>query len=142
MNQRTVRSSEGYLWRGFLVWLLIAVAEALHGTLRTLFLTPLLGDLPSRQLGVLTGSLIILAIASLSVLWIGAVTTRQWLAVGLMWVVLMVAFEIGLGRLLGLSWERLASDYDPRQGGYMLAGLAVLALAPLAAAKLRINADG
>ncbi len=123
--------------RGGLVWILIALAETIHGTVRNLFIAPILGDHLSRQFAVLIGSLIILAIAWLFVRWIGATTKSQLLAVGVLWLVLMLTFEIGLGRALGFSWERIRSDYDPTQGGLMLIGMGVLLLAPLLAAKVR-----
>ena len=115
----------------------IAAAEALHGTVRSLYLVPAIGDLPSRQFGVATGSLIILFIAYLSAPWIDARGIRRLLAVGGLWVVLMTSFEVAIGRSLGLSWERIVSDYLPWQGGFMLLGMAVLALAPLLAATAR-----
>ena len=46
------------MWpRAFAVWLLIVVAESVHGTLRQLVLAPLIGDLPARQWGVLLAPL-------------------------------------------------------------------------------------
>jgi hypothetical protein len=123
--------------RAFAVFVLIAVAETLHGVARNLLLTPGVGDQLSRQVGVLTGSLMILAIAWLFAGWTGATTRPQLLAVGALWVALMVAFEVGLGRLFGFSWDRILSDYDPRQGGLMLLGMGVLLFAPLLAAKAR-----
>ncbi len=127
------------LVRAVAIWILIAVAETLHGVARTLVVVPILGDRPSRQLGVFVGSMIILGIAWLSVTWIRATTRPQLLAVGLVWLVLMLAFEIGLGRAVGASWERILSDYDPRQGGLMILGMGVLLLAPLLAARGRIE---
>lgn len=123
--------------RALLVWLAIVVAETIHGILRGLFLVPAIGDLPSRQVGVATGSLIILVIAILASRWLGARTRRSQLQVGVTWVVLMLAFEIGLGRALGFGWDRLLADYDPRQGGFMVLGLMVLLLAPMIAARVR-----
>jgi hypothetical protein len=125
------------LLHGIAVWLLIALAETVHGTLRTLFLKPAVGDLASRQIGVFTGSLMIVVIACATIGWIGARTTRSLVGVGLLWVALMLPFEISVGRALGFSWERIASDYVPWQGGYMILGMTVLALAPLIAARLR-----
>jgi hypothetical protein len=126
------------LWRRSLaVWAVIAFAETLHGIGRTLLVQPYLGDLRARQVAVFTGSLMILAIAALFVRWIGAKTVGQLLGVGFVWVVLMAAFEIGLGRILGMSWQRIAADYDPRQGGLMLVGMAVLLFAPLIAGRVR-----
>ena len=120
----------GWLRRGLAVWLLIAAAETVHGTLRTLFLAPRVGDLASRQIGVFTGSLMILLIAVLTIGWIGARRPRSLAALGGLWLVLMLAFEVTLGRAFGLSWARIAADYRPSEGGFMLVGMAVLALAP------------
>lgn len=125
------------LVRAFAAWIVIAVAETLHGISRTLLLVPIIGDRPSRQLGVFIGSIIILGIAWLFVNWIRATTGPQLLAVGLLWLVLMLAFEVGLGRAVGFSWERILSDYNPAQGGLMIIGMGVLLLAPLLAAKGR-----
>jgi len=126
-----------YLVRGVLAWMLIAVAETLHGVARGQFLRPIVGDLASRQIGVFTGSAMILIIAWLVIRWIGAVTRSELLAVGAVWLLLMLSFEVALGRALGASWKRIVSDYDFRQGGLMLVGMAVLFLSPLIAARLR-----
>jgi len=126
-----------YLLRGFAVGLLMALAETVHGTLRTLFLQPVVGDLASRQIGVLTGSLMILLIAYVTIGWIGAREFKQLVAVGLLWFILMLCFEVGVGRAFGLSWERIIADYVPWQGGFMIIGMTILALSPLIAARLR-----
>jgi drug/metabolite transporter superfamily protein YnfA len=132
-----VASNRACLVRGFAVWILIALAETIHGTLRTILLAPRVGDQASRQVGVLTGSLMIMVIAYITITWIGASTGRQQAAIGALWVGLMLIFEVTLGRALGLSWERIASDYLPSQGGLMVLGMAVLALAPTIAFRLR-----
>jgi hypothetical protein len=119
------------------VWLLIAFAEVVHGTVRTLCLVPVVGDLASRQIGVFTGSLIILAIAWAMIGWIGARRPLALIRVGL-----TVAFEVSFGRLVGLSWERIASDYLPWQGGLMPIGLLALLFAPWIAARLRARRLG
>ena len=119
------------------MWLVIGIAETLHGIGRTLLVQPYLGDQRARQVGVFTGSLIIFTIAVLFVRWIGARTPAQLIGVGLLWLGLMATFEIVLGRALGLSWHRIASEYDPRQGGFMLIGMTVLLFAPHVAAKVR-----
>jgi hypothetical protein len=119
------------------VWLLLMAAETIHGIIRTLFLVPRVGDFRARQIGVFSGSLIILALVLLRIRWIGVRSTRSLLAIGLVWLALTLAFEIGLGRLSGYSWERIASDYNVRSGGLLPFGLAVLALSPLIAARVR-----
>ncbi len=131
-----------WLLRAFVVWLVMMIVETVHGVLRTLLLVPLVGDFHARQLGVITGSLLIFGIAWLFVRWVRAGTTVRLLVVGLEWMALTVLFEIGLGILiLGLPWERGADDYDLRQGGFMGLGLLLMALSPLLTDKLRRSAS-
>ena len=123
------------LLRAFLVWLVLIGVETAHGVLRTRLLVPLVGDLPARQIGVLIGSVLIFGVAYLFIRWIAAPTKHQLLAVGLLWVVLTVLFEIGLGRfVLGLPWEGITEDYDMTRGGFMGLGLLFMAVSPLLAA--------
>lgn len=124
--------------RALAVWGAIIVAESVHGTLRTLFLEPAVGGPQARRISVLTGSALIFLVAFLFIRWIGARSPGRLLIVGTMWVLLTVAFELLLGRLLlDLSWERIFEDYDIRNGGLMLFGLAFMLLAPLIAARAR-----
>jgi hypothetical protein len=119
------------------VWLVIIAAETIHGVLRQILLVPLVGDLRARQIGVLIGSLLIFAVACWLGRSIGARTAKGQLTVGAGWVVLTVAFELGLGALLGLTRERMLADYDPRAGGFMLFGLVFMWLSLWLAARVR-----
>lgn len=127
------------LWvRAFAIWLAIAAAETIHGVLRTMYVAPIVGDFTARQIAVFTGSAIIIAIAWLAAPWLRATQTRQLVGVGLLWVALMLAFEIALGRLVfGYAWSRLAEDFDIASGGLLGLGMIVIALAPLIGARLR-----
>lgn len=123
--------------RAVSVWLLIAVAESVHGTLRRLFLLPQIGEKLSHQIGVAIGSAIIFMIAWLCVRWIGSVSFRQQLQVGALWLVLTLIFEFSLGYLFGYSLERILSDYNIAEGGLMLFGVLFMLFAPALAARSR-----
>ena len=123
--------------RAFAVWLVIIGAETLHGILRQLFITPILGDLRARQTGVVVGSAIVLVIAVVFSRWVDARKLQDQLAVGCTWVALTAAFEVGLGALLGLTRERMLADYNLAQGGFMAFGLLFMLLAPVLAARVR-----
>jgi hypothetical protein len=69
-------------YRAVAIWFLIALAESVHGTIRRLFIAPVMGDLSARQIGVLTGSTIIFLISWLSIRWIGARKFTYQLEVG------------------------------------------------------------
>lgn len=124
--------------RALAVWLAIVVAETLHGVARTLWLAPIVGDHAARQIGVATGSALILVITWLAIGWIGLTSRRELLAAGALWVVLMFGFEAFLGRtVFGFGWDRIAAEFDPSRGGLLLLGHAALLLMPLVTARLR-----
>lgn len=113
-----------------MAWLLIAFAETINGTIRELFITPAIGQQPAHQVGFLIAIVLILFIAWLTAPWIKAETFKTQLAVGFLWLVLMLVFEFGLGYILGFSWEYLLADYNLARGGLMSYGLAIMLLAP------------
>lgn len=124
--------------RSFTIWLVLICAEIIHGIFRALVLVPIVGEFRSNQIGVFTGSAIILAIAYFTIRWIGAKRPSELLLVSLIWLVLTVAFEVLLGRfVIGLTWERIASVYNVLNGGLMPLGLLCLFFSPMIAAKLR-----
>ncbi len=125
-------------YKAILIWVLIAIAETLHGIARVAILNRRIGDRRARQISVLTGSAIVLMIAWVSIPWIGVATVRQCLEIGLLWLSLMLAFDLGLGRLyFRLPWKRLLSDFDPRRCGFLGFGMFVSFLAPLIVARSR-----
>ena len=118
--------------------MVLIFAETLHGVARGALLAPYVGDLRARQIGVFTGSIIFFVIALASVRWIRATRTPQLLGVGVLWLILTIAFEVSFGRLvLGYSWKRVASDYDLSKGGLLPLGLAALVTSPYAAGRMR-----
>ena len=123
--------------RALATWLLIAVLESAQGVLRQLYLVPVLGDLRSRQWGVASGTLIIFLVALVTARWMGAASARTLLGVGVIWVALTLAFEVGLGLMLGLPVQRLLADYRLSEGGYLGVGMMFMLLAPLLAGRLR-----
>jgi hypothetical protein len=125
-------------FRALLAWLVIIVAESVHGTLRTLYLAPAIGDFPARRVGVFIGTALVFVIALAFTRWIGARSRGQLLEIGALWVALTVAFEVGLGRaVLHFDWARILADYDLSRGGLMGFGLLAMFLIPLLAARIR-----
>ena len=124
--------------RSLAIWLIIIAAEILNGIARGILLVPHVGLFRSNQIGVFTGSLIILVIGLVFVRWIGTTRSSQLLGIGFLWLILTLAFEFLFGHFVaGASWERLVSDYNVLQGGLLPFGMIILALSPLIAGKLR-----
>lgn len=140
LKQESARGHDVSWRRALAVWLLIVVLESAQGVLRQLYLVPVLGDLRSCQLGVASGTVIIFLVAVAAARWIGAARARTLLGVGVIWVGLTLAFEVGLGLVLGLPFQGLLADYRPSEGGYLGVGMMLMLLAPLLASRLRNGA--
>ena len=123
--------------RAFAVWLLLMAAEVAQGILRAIFLVPVVGDFRARQIGVFSGSAIVVLLTLFTIRWMRVPSTRACFAIGITWAVMTLVFEISFGRWLGASWQRLLSDYDLVHGGLMPIGLLVMIVSPLLAARLR-----
>jgi hypothetical protein len=138
-----MKAADPAFWgRAFAVWLLIAAAETLHGIVRGLLVVPAIGEAAAQRVGFAVGCLIVLGAAWLTSRWLGAATRAlQWRAGGL-WLLLMLGFEVAVGRLRGFGWPRIAAEFDPAQGGLMLFGLLLMLFAPmLGAAWRRLSKD-
>src|SRR6188474_1385773 len=126
------------VWRRtFAVWLLLLFVESVHGVFRRLVLERWIGDFSARQISVFTGAALILIVSYLLIDWIRPRTARQLTLIGVMWVILTFAFEVGVGRLVGYSWQRIFSDFNLARGGLLAIGLLVMGVAPRIAASLR-----
>jgi len=120
------------------VWLLVMAVEFAHGTLRWIFLRPRVGDFRSGQIGVFTGSVLFLLIVYFCEPWMTLRSFADCLRVGLLWVVLTLAFEWNFGRyVMGRSWESIAAEYNLSHGGLMPVGLAIFAMTPWITWRLR-----
>ena len=118
----------------FFVWLGIISLESLQGAVRRVFAGD---DLLARQIGTLTGAIIVLLVTFLTIRQLAPRGARDALMIGAFWVALTVVFDIALGRMIGESWQRVGADFDIARGGLLPLGLAVMLIAPFAAMKLR-----
>jgi len=124
------------LIRAILAWALIIAAESVHGALRRLLLDPDT-TFALRQVSVGVAVLIVFAVTWTSSRWMAVQGTGALLGIGLLWVVLTLAFEFGLGHAIGMSTRQIAEGYDLSRGNIMPLGLLATALAPWIVARLR-----
>lgn len=127
--------------RAALTWLGLLVVMFANGALRVLVLQPRLGEDAARQVASLTGLAIVLGVSVVFVrLGPHGTTGRQWLAVGLLWMVLTLAFEFLFGHFIsGLSWSALLEDYDLRRGRLWALILVGTLLGPWVVARLGVG---
>lgn len=125
-------------WRhGVALWWLVAATESVNGSVRELILVPWLGDDAAQRIGFASACVLIVAIATGFAPWMHATGARAQLRIGALWVLLTLAFEAGLAYAMGMSSAEFLADYDPRRGGPMAFGMALLLFAPMLGAWLR-----
>ncbi len=123
--------------KAILVWVIIAVGETINGIFRVHYLSRKVGSHRARQFALISGSLVILLIGWIAVPWIGPDSYRECLLLGLVWLLLMLAFDIAFGRFVfHYSWGRIAADFDVRKGNFLAIGMLVIFLTPLLVTKL------
>ena len=104
---------QAYWFRAVGLWFLLMTAETLQALWRVKVLSLCIGDEFARDVGVFTGSLIILLITFACIGCIPTHDARTLLRVGTTWVVLTSGHETALGRFVfDRSWSETASDFD------------------------------
>jgi hypothetical protein len=124
--------------RYLLCWLLLLVVAIGNGMLREASYGRVLPELAAHQLSTLTG----MAFTGLCAWWLLRVwplqTTRQAWQVGLLWLLLTVAFEFLFGHYVaGHAWQLLLHDYNLATGRVWSLFLLWIALMPYLFFRLR-----
>jgi hypothetical protein len=126
------------IWRAIVVWFAVLALAVLNGAVRESWLIPRLGDRIGRAGSTVVLCALIFVVTWLSIGWIRPSTSSEAWTVGLIWLVLTLAFEFLAGHyLFGKSWAALLDDYDISQGRIWVAVLVVVLLAPLWTARMR-----
>ena len=124
--------------RYVLAWISMVFIAVANGVLRVLTFGKVFSELRAHQLSTATG-IVVMGVYIWAVMrrWPPS-SGRQALAIGLLWVLLTVAFEFLFGHfVMGHAWSRLFQDYNLLQGRVWLVFLAWLAIAPFTFYRLR-----
>lgn len=123
--------------KGIVVWVLILCLAFGNAGLRELVLAPHLGKVKALVYSGIILCALVLLVAWVSLPWLGVRRAPQLVATGLGWLALTVAFEWGLGWMQGKPAHALLDAYRFRDGNLWPLVLAMTALAPWLAARLR-----
>ena len=105
------------LWKYTLLWLGLAALGVLNGTLRNYLYTDLLRELRAHQASTVTLVILIGVYVWVFNLFWRIPSPGQALLIGLIWLVLTIAFEFGFGHyVVGHPWEKLLHDYNLFEG--------------------------
>jgi hypothetical protein len=124
--------------RAAIIWFLILAFAFVNGGVRVAWLIPRLGDTAGHVFSTLSLCLAILAVSWLSMGWIGVATRGDAIRVGLLWLVLTLAFEFLAGHyVFGTPWRQLLAEYNVLAGRIWILVLLTTAFAPLLTARTR-----
>lgn len=120
------------IFKAFLIWIVIAIAETLNGVLRVRLLNPRVGDKSARRISLFSGSTIILTIGWFTVPWIAPESHIDSLMIGALWLALMLCYDIGLARFVfRMPYHRIAADFDITKGNLLGIGMLILFATPI-----------
>ena len=132
------------IWRALMVWVGILILAVLNGGARLAWLIPYFGETAGRALSTIALCALVMR-GSMAHDWLDAATrnTGEALGMGLLWVVLTLAFEFLAGHYLFTSpgpccWQ----DYDLSRGRISGVALVVVLFAPLWGMRLRTMKPG
>jgi hypothetical protein len=125
MSSRLLRSAAS-------AWLLLLVIMFTNGIVRVAVLQPRLAEEPARRLATLVGVALVVAFAYAYVRRTPFRTGHELLLVGVVWLALTLAFELGMGLATGRSRGEMLADYDLTRGRLWPLVLVATLLAPWA----------
>ncbi|GAA4334652.1 hypothetical protein [Flaviaesturariibacter amylovorans] len=99
-----------------LLWFPMLLIAIVNGTLRDLGYKKWLGELPAHQFSTLTLIVFFAVYIRYVVHHFPPASETHALMLGLLWLVLTLAFEFGFGRYRGHSWNDLLADYNLLRG--------------------------
>jgi hypothetical protein len=124
------------------LWALILVLAIVNGIFREAVLFKVLARSTAFTVSGVVLIACVLIVALLSIRWLGGRSLAQYAGVGLLWLVLTLAFEFGFGLLVrGESLATLCDAYRFQDGNIWPLVLVAVAAAPVLAARVRGLAD-
>lgn len=124
--------------RAVAVWVGILVLASMNGAVRDLLLAPRLGDPLARAISTVVLCVLIGVVTWVTIGWMHPATPRQAVSIGVLWLVLTLAFEFLAGHyLFHKPWATLLADYDLHRGRVWVLVLLATLLMPLWLARAR-----
>ena len=124
--------------RAALVWLGIALLATLNGGFRETVLVPRMSETAARAISTLMLSAVVVIVAAFFIGWITPAPQRDGWRIGLLWVVMTLAFEFLAGHyLFRVPWREITGDYNILKGRIWVLVLIVTLFAPTVAAAWR-----
>lgn len=127
----------GIVLKALAIWAGILALAVLNGLLREAIFIPQLGMVAGLVFSGILLSALIFGVTCLSLPWLGARRSAEFVGIGLGWLALTLVFEFSFGLWQGKPLQDMLEAYTFKGGNIWPAVLVVTALSPYLAAKLR-----
>jgi hypothetical protein len=118
-------------WKYFFAWFGLVVLGLLNAAMRQVVYARYVSELAGHQISTLTLAVLVGLYAWALSGFLKLTSPGQAIGVGLMWMVLTIIFEFGLGRyVVGDSWGKLLYNYNVVEGRVWGLFVVWVALAP------------
>lgn len=125
------------LLRAFGIWCAFVVIAVVNGAVRETVIAPRLGAVRGGQGSAILLALLILLLTYLSIRWVAPRDARDAWLVGTFWLILILVFEFGLGRVQGTPWSVMLEEYRFWAGKLWVLVLLSATTAPFLTGRLR-----
>jgi len=128
-----------YLY-GLGAWVILLILAIINAVIRETVYAPKIGELPAHQISSIVFICVIFLFTYIFLKIVNIEATgTQYLMLGIMWLILTVAFEFLFGHyIVGHSWSKLLTDYNILEGRLWGIVLLTLTIAPWLINKLNI----
>jgi len=110
----------------------------INGLFREKFLVQLFGIRRALPLSGFSCAILFFLLVYISLPWLGSLTLRQSLLIGLSWLVMTIQFELLFGRIITRRpWMDLLQAYNLLTGNLRILVLLIVAISPFLVTKLR-----
>lgn len=124
--------------RALWIWCSFVPVVILNAAFREVILNPTIGALAAHIVSTMIGVILLFGITLLAIAWIGPERQGDVWRVGVMWLLLTIAFEFLAGHyVFGTSWEKLLADYNLLRGRVWLLVLVGQLFSPWLAVRIQ-----
>lgn len=125
-------------FKAVVIWISLSVLAVLNGITRNYLITPVTGEHGGHVISTVILCVVIFFVAWLVIGWIRPGDPGEARVIGLLWVLMTLAFEFLAGHyLFGHSWNRLVADYNMARGRVWTLVLFASYFAPIWAARVK-----
>ena len=118
-------------WKYFIAWFPMFVIALANATIREVVYKRYVGELAAHQISTLTACILVAVYVWVLSNYLGIQSAGQAIGIGLMWLIMTVAFEFGFGHfIVGDPWSRLLHDYNVLHGRVWSLFVLWIAVAP------------